>query len=590
MCSFGKLSLSWLALPQISCIIPNTAPLSGFSCGFFVNYCKTLSLIKLMNQQQDPRISAMYQPEDLLSDEWQPWWQGKGTSVWQMLTAAITGDLPHIKQLVKKEPGLLLCSYHYYTPLYFAIRENHPQLVEFLLKNTPRPDTNPGRLSLIARERGNHSMADLIEKLLMDLYQISPEGNNVAGIIKSCNLADLQKKLKQQPSLITAADSFGNKAIHWAVLTRQLPFIQFLLEQGADINAQRPDGARPLDLTNGDYYYRSWYRDLPPQSLQRHEVVAGYLIAHGASYDLSVAAKFGDTGRVKELLDADPSLVNKLPDYVSYYSGYALRNAAGAGHLTTVQLLLDRGADPNFSELDIAPRGGALHAAIGGHHLHIAQLLLEHGADPNAAVESSGNCMSRAKAFNAPPELINLLALYGGAQTVELLCYYNNLEELSQVFQANPQLPVPAEALDAAIGEGHQLVVELLLRYQPDLLKKHPLKRISNINFARWLMKNGLNPNNADWLGITPLHRAAADGNIELAALCLEYGANVDAIESDYSSSPLGWAARNGHRSMVAFLLQEGADALTPKHIPWAQPASWAERMGYEDIVLLLLD
>ncbi|MBO9632455.1 MAG: ankyrin repeat domain-containing protein, partial [Chitinophagaceae bacterium] len=238
----------------------------------------------------------------------------------------------------------------------------------------------------------------------------------------------------------------------------------------------------------------------------------------------------------------------------------------------------------------IAPWGGALHAAVSGQHRSIAQLLLEHGANPNAAVESSGNCMSRATYYNAPPELINLLALYGAAQTVELLCNYNDLRELAQVFQANPQLPVPPEALDAAISEGHQLVVELILRYHPEILKQHPLQKVSNINFARWLMKNGLNPNNANWLGITPLHRAAGDGNIELAALCLEYGVAIDAIESDYGSTALGWAARNGHRNMVAFLLQEGANALMPQNTLWAQPAAWAERMGYEDIVLLLLD
>jgi ankyrin repeat protein len=543
-----------------------------------------------MNQQQDPRIAAMHQPEELLSEEWQPWRQGKGTYVWQMLTAAITGNLPAIRQLLQHDPRLLHCSYQYYTPLYFAIRDNHPQLVDFLLRNTPRPAPELARLPQIARERGNHSMADFVEKLLMELYKICPEGNAIAAAIKSGNIEMLTKKLRQHPSLLNAADASGNKAIHWAVLTRQLPLIGFLLELGADIDAQRPDGARPLDLTNGDYYYRSWYRDLPPQALQQHEVVAGFLIAKGAMYDISVAAKFGDNHRVAELLDKDPSLVNRLPDYVSYYSGYALRNAAGAGHLATVQLLLERGADPNFPELDIAPWGGALHAAIGRHHRQIAQLLLEHGANPNAAVESSGNCMSRAKYSNAPTELINLLALHGAAQTVELLCYYNNLEELSQAFQANPHLHVPPEALDAAIGEGHQMVLELLLRYHPDLLKKHPLQKISNINFARWLMKNGLNPNNANWLGITPLHQAAAEGNIELAALCLEYGSSINLIDADYSSTPLGWAARNGQRNMVAFLLQEGADAMAPRHLPWAQPASWAERMGYEDIVLLLLD
>lgn len=541
-------------------------------------------------QQQDPRITAMRQPDDLRSEEWQPWWGGKGIDVWQMICSSITGNLHSIKQLLKQDPSLIHCSYQDYPPVYFAIRENHPQLVEFFLKHNPRPGSHPGRLPIIASERGNHAMALYITKLLKELYQICPEGDAMATAIKSGDYANVERKIKQQPALLKVADGFGNQAIHWAVLTRNLPLISFLLKHGADINAKRPDGARPLDLTNGDYHYRSWYRDLPTEAIQEHSVIAGYLIAHGADYDLSVAAKFGDARRVREILNEDPSLVKKLPGYVSYYSGYALRNAAGAGHLATVKLLLERGAEPNFPEPGIAPWGGALHAAVSAQNLQTVQLLLEHGANPNAAVESSGNCMSRAKYYNAPAELINLLALYGAAQTVELLCYYNNLEELSQVFKANPQIPVPPEALDAAIGEGHQLVVELILRYHPEILKKHPLQKVSNINFARWLMKHGLNPNNANWLGITPLHRAAGEGNIELAALCLEYGAAIDALESDFGSTALGWAARNGRRNMVAFLLQEGADAQIPRNSSWAQPAAWAERMGYEDIVLLLLD
>jgi hypothetical protein len=37
-------------------------------------------------------------------------------------------------------------------------------------------------------------------------------------------------------------------------MTRQLDAIDELLARGADINAQRMDGARPIHLTNGDYY------------------------------------------------------------------------------------------------------------------------------------------------------------------------------------------------------------------------------------------------------------------------------------------------------------------------------------------------
>ena len=45
-------------------------------------------------------------------------------------------------------------------------------------------------------------------------------------------------------------------------MTRQLDLIDELLARGADINARRQDGARPIQLTNGDYSYRGW-RDVP---------------------------------------------------------------------------------------------------------------------------------------------------------------------------------------------------------------------------------------------------------------------------------------------------------------------------------------
>ena len=53
-----------------------------------------------------------------------------------------------------------------------------------------------------------------------------------------------------------------NRPIHWAVMTRQLDLIDELLARGANINAARQDGARPIQLTNGDYHYRGW-RDVP---------------------------------------------------------------------------------------------------------------------------------------------------------------------------------------------------------------------------------------------------------------------------------------------------------------------------------------
>ncbi len=75
--------------------------------------------------------------------------------------------------------------------------------------------------------------------------------------------------------------------------------------------------------------------------------------------------------RVRELLDRDPSLANRVSEYVTYYpgSGAPLRNAAAAGHLEIVKLLLAHGADPNLREEGIAPHGHALYSAVdNGHH------------------------------------------------------------------------------------------------------------------------------------------------------------------------------------------------------------------------------
>ena len=146
--------------------------------------------------------------------------------------------------------------------------------------------------------------------------------------------------------------------------------------------------------------------------------------ARGADYDIAVAAKIGDTERVRQLLRADPDLATAVPAYSTYYSGHPLRNACALGDVDTVELLLASGADPNTPELGIAPRGGALHAAAGKGHLKIARMLLERGADPNAEVESSGNCMHIA---GRNTKMLKLLASYGGEYAP-----YQDLSQLSK--------------------------------------------------------------------------------------------------------------------------------------------------------------
>ena len=101
-------------------------------------------------------------------------------------------------------------------------------------------------------------------------------------------------------------------------MTRQIDVIDELLARGADINAARFDGARPIQLTNGDYYYRGW-RDVPQDWPTSSDAGARPLRVRGAYCDICTACHIGDLQRVRELLDQDPSLANRVSEYVTYY-------------------------------------------------------------------------------------------------------------------------------------------------------------------------------------------------------------------------------------------------------------------------------
>jgi ankyrin repeat protein len=536
----------------------------------------------------------MIRPEVLKRDEPLLWSPGTGTTVWNMFCAAISGDLETIKRLLGDDPSLVRCQPAYRTPLYFAVRENQLQVAAFLLEHGADPlglAINDSLLD-ITRDRGYTEMEQLVRANLASVHGASPQGAAVGEAIRQRDLPRVKSLLDASPELLHAGDERSNRPIHWAVMTRQIEIIDELLGRGADINAARSDGARPIQLTNGDYHFRGW-RDVPQDWPITPTQVLTHLRARGAYLDICTAASIGDLQRVSELLEDDPSLANRVSEYVTYYigSGAPLKNAAARGHIEIVKLLLDRGADPNLPEEGIAPHGHALYSAVANGHHEIAKLLLERGAYSNPEVESSADALSRALS-NSDQRMIELLCSYDAARAVHLLAYYGDVQTAAAVFAAKPALADDPDALTNAGGEGHEAFVHLLLRYQPDLPKR--------ITFPYWsvgaktrelnelLFKHGMNPSQPDWLRVTPLHHFARKGDVDNAVLFIDHGADLHARDEDICSTPLGWAAKFGQTAMVELLLRRGARPDLADDPPWATPLAWASRRGHSEIVALL--
>lgn len=108
--------------------------------------------------------------------------------------------------------------------------------------------------------------------------------------------------------------------------------------------------------------------------------------------------------------------------------------------------------------------------------------------------------------------------------------------------------------------------------------------------------------NAADGADVTLLHAAARDGNLRLATLLINRGADLDAIDREHRASPLNWAAFFGRPAIVELLLDAGADphqknahGLVPRQCAehgqaghWKDAAPNAAAADYQAILALL--
>lgn len=138
--------------------------------------------------------------------------------------------------------------------------------------------------------------------------------------------------------------------------------------------------------------------------------------------------------------------------------------------------------------------------------------------------------------------------------------------------------------------ENDRKMVELLMSYGarvPEVLKWAQFYYFEKYDMAVFLLENGMSPNVMSWHHVSLLHDMAQKGNIEKAKLLIEYGADINAIDEEYQSTPLGMAARWGHEKMVDLLLKHGADP-NKSGAAWSTPVAWSKNKGHKTIEIIL--
>jgi uncharacterized protein len=290
-------------------------------------------------------------------------------------------------------------------------------------------------------------------------------------------------------------------------------------------------------------------------------------------WSMLTASRDGDVDRVKKLAQRCPMLLTCQYDYTS-----PLHFAVREGHLGLVRYLVERGAlDPTYRTHPFLDP--LVVFAEDREFTEIAEFLTRSLDDPKLIHEwGDTGAIERGK-----DEI---------QRRFQDLVDKNKHAEVETMLKARPELALDEDAfwgegiLCMPAKDGDRQMLEMLLRYGarvPDFSKWGARYYFKHYETAAFLLANGMNANHMNWRRFTLLHDMAFTGELDKARLLLDHGADINAIDDEYQSTPLGYAAHWGKQEVVSLLLDRGADP-NKSGAPWATPLAWARKKAHSEI------
>jgi len=379
--------------------------------------------------------------------------------------------------------------------------------------------------------------------------------------------------------------AFGGRPVMMA--RKNLPLLDVLIEYGADLNLKSEWWAGPFGILESD---------ITPAE-------AAPLIARGARVDIFAAAHLGMVERVRDLLDADPSLV-------SARGGDGKTALHCARSVAIARLLIERGADIDARDVD--------HESTPAQYLvrdapDVTRLLVERGAwvdifiavglrdaalverclreDPEAldhrtwqgqyTTVHAGRPSARGAigtrrgdiyrwVFGHNVSVIEAAHMLGFDDMVRLL-----LRHASPAQQVLAACAVADRAAAEAVVAAHPDVVASLARDRMRLIAD---KAHANDTAAVALVLDlGFDARVTGPDDFEALRWAAFHGNVEMTRRLLQHDPPINVPDRTYGGTPLdqcvygalqGWNCETGDFAATARLLLEAGETVEPRDLP----------------------
>jgi len=542
-----------------------------------------------------------------------------GVNVSRLAEAVKAGDVVQAAALIRARPelvGMDMAGDNEHRALHYAVLRRDVAMVRMLMQagSDARKGIFPHREATsayaLAKDREYQDVVTVIEEEEQRRRQSSSSPNSAASpvqdqineAIRSGDNNAAIRMLQQDEGLIRACDHEGGTPLHVAAAAANAEMVEWLLGRRANVSKLDGDGLTPLDRA-------AMAANPHNEDAKIFPSIARLLLDHGAEMTVRAAVALADGPRIREMVAANPGVLREI----HWMRGGLLSLAVNHDRIESVRLLLDLGADVDertmLHELEepTTSWGTPLWNATLARQREIVELLLDRGADPNANVYASGWPLRNAYGDEA---LRRLLLDRGARLQPYMVAEADDAATAAQLLESDSSEELARELTWAAACHGSPSVIQLSLprlNWPPkdprwNWILIQPIRGIDPggedhegfFECMATLLARGIDPNVSSRFGQTTLHFLAARGGLtgpersRFAAMLLDHGARLDVRDELLQSTPLGWACRWGRKELVEFLIERGAQVDEADAEAWATPPAWAGKKGHAEIAEIL--
>jgi ankyrin repeat protein len=436
---------------------------------------------------------------------------------------------------------------------------------------------NETALMLAAKSRRQEAVELLLERGADPDYR-TPQGVTTLMAAAEGGCVEVARLLLARGQDVNTASVNGGTALLRAAVRGNDEMVTFLKEQGAHVGFLEAVALGDLELAASlptpseaerppRWGEAVLYRVVKQGRADAIHLLAARGVNTGAAGNMGQSALMpavmrGDLAAVRALLDrgADP---NGATGATTGHRMVPLSWAARAGHNEIVDLLVERGADPDRGDtLGFTPLSGAVMAG----KVETARRLLAAGADPNGSLNGGMSLLAFAVTRD-DKEMVRLL-LDQGAQVQG----DSEIAPMAKILaREKPEIGAMLKAATGVVlhdlakeGKTAELLAQLDAGADIEARGDHdetPLIAAvmgKQLETARALIERGADINAVTRIGATALVCAAVRGDVETTRLLIEHGADVTATDPA-GHTPLTWVALADKAATAALLIEAGA-------------------------------